>query len=369
MSWEAAEARGARARRSSAPHPAELVPAALVAALDVVAALVLLNARLALGALFGVDQDPVGGLALVAALGQPGLQPVAGHWRVRLLAAAEAEAHAAVAAHVAHGVARHKGVGAARRGAPGHVLGHAHKVLLLKERPARGALCAAQRCHHARSDGLSALLRRAPGANAGARVLDRHRQAVAPARPAKDVAAAHGKALARRARLQADGAVKGSAGAGRGAPQVRDARRAHGARSVRVVGVRGALGAPLVVRQQQRGALWRQRQRGCRGAHQRIELPANLVLPHQAVVCAAKGAAAAAAAAARRSARRGRARAAAAALGGGSSSGVAAAAAAAAAASGRVLLLARVHVVAPLVVRHCTRRVLLLRSAKLLSVQ
>mmetsp|Transcript_3582 Transcript_3582/g.7698 ORF Transcript_3582/g.7698 Transcript_3582/m.7698 type:complete len:325 (-) Transcript_3582:389-1363(-) len=73
--------------------PAELVPALL--ARHVVAPLVLLNAGRALGAGFGVGQDPVGGFRLVAALlGPPGQVP-ARHGGVRLLTTPQAEASGA----------------------------------------------------------------------------------------------------------------------------------------------------------------------------------------------------------------------------------------------------------------------------------
>ena len=50
-------------------HPAEVVFA--VEALHVIAAPVLLNANVALGAILGVGRDIVGSLAIISALGQP----------------------------------------------------------------------------------------------------------------------------------------------------------------------------------------------------------------------------------------------------------------------------------------------------------
>ena len=53
----------------SEAHPAEVVFA--VEALHVVAATVLLNADVALGAIFSVSRDVVGSLAVVSTLGEP----------------------------------------------------------------------------------------------------------------------------------------------------------------------------------------------------------------------------------------------------------------------------------------------------------
>jgi hypothetical protein len=76
--------------------PAELLLAELAG--HVVAALVLLDARVAVGALLGVGEDPVGGLRLRHALRQPLAQLQAADGAVRLLAALEAERVVAAAA-------------------------------------------------------------------------------------------------------------------------------------------------------------------------------------------------------------------------------------------------------------------------------
>ena len=68
-------------------------------AVHVIAPLVLLDARVALGALLGVGQDPVGRLALVHALGGPLGQLRAAGRVVRLLAATETKRIRARATH------------------------------------------------------------------------------------------------------------------------------------------------------------------------------------------------------------------------------------------------------------------------------
>ena len=104
-------------------HPAEFVAA--LAARHVVAAPVLLNGRVALGALLGVGRNPVGRLRVVGALLQPPLDERA--WRRLVIgdATAEAEGVTAFAMHRGHNAvqvflldAAFQGVFAIRSGAP-----------------------------------------------------------------------------------------------------------------------------------------------------------------------------------------------------------------------------------------------------------
>jgi len=71
-------------------HPAEVV--LTIKALHVVAAAVLFDADVTLGAVFGVGADVVGRLAVVGALGQPLLDHLAVGGRMVVHAAPEAEA-------------------------------------------------------------------------------------------------------------------------------------------------------------------------------------------------------------------------------------------------------------------------------------
>ena len=87
--------------------PAEVRLAGLVLADHVIAAAVLLDGGLALGALLGVGVDPVGRLGVVVALLDPLADERAPHRVVPVLAAGEAERVAALAldrprVHVAH---------------------------------------------------------------------------------------------------------------------------------------------------------------------------------------------------------------------------------------------------------------------------
>lgn len=116
----------------------------------------LLDAHAAEGALLGVSQDPVGRLALAAALLKPAVQAGAAQRLVRLARALEAELAAAGADCGAYGHACHKGGAATWARAPSHVLAHVHELLLLKAPPAGRHLGRGHGGHHGLSDSLRA---------------------------------------------------------------------------------------------------------------------------------------------------------------------------------------------------------------------
>ena len=111
-------------------HPAEFGATRLILADHVIAAAVLLDGHVALGTLFGVCSDPVGGLRVVVALFYPLFEPLAFDRVVPKLATAKAEDVTARAFHhLCVEVLSFDGVGAVGRRTPSHQTVAFHKAV------------------------------------------------------------------------------------------------------------------------------------------------------------------------------------------------------------------------------------------------